>query len=150
MSYQEASHFAGPAGPLNSAAPYMNVAPNFQDGAFNSLPPIVQRAGAKVREQETVAYHGEALARDSWAEQHGPWIVLCFTGTFALFLIAMVLAGQAPGKSFLLKSTSDILQFVGEGIGFFFCVRIAARLYGVSNRLRRTLLYQQRGERRSA
>lgn len=143
MSYQEASHFAGPPGSLNSPVSY---APDFQGEVFNGLPSVE----GKVRERETPSYHGEALARDVWAEQRAPWVVLCFTGAFALFLIGMVLAGQAPGKSFLLKSLSDIFQFVGEGIGFFFCVRIAARLYGVSNRLRRELFYQQRGGRRSA
>lgn len=150
MSYQEASRFASPAGFNDPAVPYMNAAPAFPNEAFDGLPSVAQQARAKAREQETIAYHGEALARDLWAEQHGPWIVLCFTGLFALLLIGMVLIGQAPGQSFLLKGMSDILQFVGEGIGFFFCVRIAARLYGVSNRLRRTLLYQQRSERLSA
>jgi hypothetical protein len=155
MSYQEASHFAGPMGPLHSAPnPYANSAsypaPDFQGEAFNGLPPVTP--SARVREQETISYHGEALARDVWAEQRGPWIVLGFTCAFALFLISMLLAGQAPGQSFLLKSLSDIFQFVGEGIGFFFCVRIAARLYGVSNHLRRNLLDQQRnsGARRSS
>jgi hypothetical protein len=89
--------------------------------------------------QEPVIFHGEALARDIWAEQYGPWIVLGFSAIFALFLIVMVLAGQTPGKSFALKSISDVLQFVGEGIGLIFCIRIASRLRGVTLRLKREL-----------
>jgi hypothetical protein len=90
-------------------------------------------------EQETI-FHGEGLARDIWAEQFGPWIVLGFSAVFALFLIIMALAGQVAGQSFLLKSISDILQFVGEGVGFVFCIRIAVRLYHTSRRLKQDLV----------
>src|SRR6266699_645506 len=74
-----------------------------------------------------------------------------FTAVFALFLIVMNLAGQAPGQSFLLKSISDILQFAGEAIGLVFCIRIATRLRRVSTQLWRNLWqheaeYRQRGE----
>ena len=92
-------------------------------------------------------FHGEALARDIWSERYGPWMVLGFTAIFALFLIGMVLIGQAPGKSFLLKSISDILQFVGEGIGFVFCIRIAMRLRKVSAQLQRTLVQKELEQR---
>jgi hypothetical protein len=91
-------------------------------------------------------FHGESLARDMWGEQYGPWIVLGFSAAFALFLILMVLMGQKPGQSFMLKSVSDILQFVGEGVGFVFCVRIAQRLYRVSRRLKQQLLQREHGE----
>jgi hypothetical protein len=96
-------------------------------------------------EQETI-FHGEGLARDIWAEQFGPWIVLGFSAVFALFLIIMALAGQVAGQSFLLKSISDILQFVGEGVGFVFCIRIAVRLYHTSRRLKQDLVKKERGE----
>jgi hypothetical protein len=120
------------------------------------LPPISSRSGSDglsthngqlrgAQDQEASVLHGEALARDPWAEQYGPWIVLGFTVAFALFLIVMNLAGQVPGKSFSLKSISDILQFVGEGIGFIFCVRIAARLHRVSLQLRHDLLQKESG-----
>ena len=46
----------------------------------------------------------------------------------------------------MLKSISDILQFVGEGIGFVFCVRIAVRLYHTSHRLQQELVRKERGE----
>lgn len=99
----------------------------------------------RAAEQETI-FHGESLARDIWAEQFGPWIVLGFSAAFALFLIIMALAGQVAGQSFMLKSISDILQFVGEGIGFVFCVRIAVRLYHTSRSLKRDLVKKERGE----
>ncbi|HEU5229753.1 MAG TPA: hypothetical protein VFU49_18180 [Ktedonobacteraceae bacterium] len=88
-------------------------------------------------------FHGEALARDIWSERYGPWIILGFTAAFALFLIGMALVGQTPGKSFVLKSISDVLQFVGEGIGFIFCIRIAMRLRRVSSQLQRQLVQKE-------
>lgn len=149
MSYQEASRFAGAAGPL----PAGNVAvpTDFRNISLQGLPSSSFAAPqiAKASEPETTIYHGEALARDPWAERHGTWIVLTFIGAFALFLIGMNLIGQIPGQSFVLKGTSDILQFVGEVIGFIFCVRITVRLYHVSNHLRRNLMAQN-GTRRSA
>ncbi|GHO46463.1 hypothetical protein [Ktedonospora formicarum] len=93
--------------------------------------------------QETFTFHGEALARDTWGERYGFWIVLCFTMAFALFLIVMVLLGNVPGKSFPLKSISDILQFVGEFIGLFFCVRIALRLRKVTLQLKYELAQKE-------
>ncbi|GCE23547.1 hypothetical protein [Dictyobacter kobayashii] len=73
--------------------------------------------------------------------------MLIFSAAFSLFLVCMVLFGQIPGKSFSLKSASDIFQFVGEGIGLFFCTRIALRLYRVSNQLRRQLLESKAARR---
>ncbi len=92
--------------------------------------------------REPSFFHGEALARDRVAERYGTIVVLSFTALFVLFLIGMGLAGQTAGKSFSLKSISDILQFVGEGIGFVFCLRIALRLRRVSTQLRRNLMVQ--------
>ena len=92
--------------------------------------------------REPSFFHGEALARDLMAERYGTRIVLGFTIAFILFLLGMGLTGQVAGKSFSLKSISDILQFVGEGIGFVFCLRIALRLRRVSTQLRRTLMAQ--------
>ncbi len=92
--------------------------------------------------REPSLFHGEALARDRVAERYGTFIVLGFTAIFVLFLLGMGLAGQTAGKSFSLKSISDILQFVGEGIGFVFCLRIALRLRRVSTQLRRDLMAQ--------
>lgn len=92
--------------------------------------------------REPSFFHGEALARDIMAERYGTRIVLGFTAIFVIFLLGMGLAGQVAGKSFSLKSISDILQFVGEGIGFVFCLRIALRLRRVSTQLRRALMEQ--------
>ncbi len=92
--------------------------------------------------REPSFFHGEALARDIVAERYGTRIVLVFTALFIIFLLGMGLAGQVAGKSFSLKSISDILQFVGEGIGFVFCLRIALRLRRVSMQLRRTIMQQ--------
>jgi hypothetical protein len=96
-------------------------------------------------EPEAIQFHGEALARDVWARTYGVWIVAGFVAIFACFLIAMNLAGQVPGKSFALKSISDVFQFVGEGIGCFFCVRIALRLRKVFIQLRRELMAKEIG-----
>lgn len=59
----------------------------------------------------------------------------------------MALIGQTPGKSFLLKSISDVLQFVGEGIGFILCMRIAMRLRKVSAQLQRQLVQKELEQR---
>ena len=90
-------------------------------------------------QEEEYIYHGEALARYPQLERYGGWIVFGFTAAFALFLIFMNLAGQAPGRSFVLKSISDILQFVGEGIGLYFAVSITVRLRSASRNLTHTL-----------
>nr|BBH85883.1 hypothetical protein KTC_06340 [Thermosporothrix sp. COM3] len=90
-------------------------------------------------EDETNIFHGEALARDLWGERYGTWIVFCFITGFAFFLILMNLIGQTPGRSFFLKSTSDILQFTGEAIGLFFCLRITFRLYRLTRLLKHDL-----------
>jgi hypothetical protein len=90
-------------------------------------------------------FHGQALARDPWAEHFGGWIVLGFTMAFSLFLVGMVLAGQTPGESFFLKSASDILQFVGEMVGLIFCVRIVVRLRRVARQLRIEVTNRVRG-----
>src|SRR5581483_8981608 len=97
----------------NSSSPGLQGTPGIL-----AATPLNGRA-TRSSEQEQI-FHGEGLARDEWAEQYGPWIVLGFSAAFALFLIIMVLAGQTPGQSFVLKSVSDILQFVGECIGFVF------------------------------
>jgi len=100
-------------------------------------------SGPEKDAHEPSFFHGEALARDLMAERYGTWIVFGFTLAFVLFLLGMGIAGQSAGKSFTLKSISDILQFVGEGIGFVFCLRIALRLRRVSTQLRRTLMEQR-------
>ncbi len=97
--------------------------------------------------REPSFFRGEALARDIMAERYGARIVLGFTAVFIVFLLGMGLAGQTAGKSFPLKGISDILQFVGEGIGFVFCLRIALRLRRVSTQLRRALMEQGRQQR---
>ncbi len=107
---------------------------------------MLQKGRATRAAEQEAIFHGEGLSRDIWAEQFGPWIVLGFSAAFALFLIIMALAGQVAGQSFMLKSISDILQFVGEGIGFVFCVRIAVRLYHTSRRLKQELVKKERGE----
>jgi hypothetical protein len=95
--------------------------------------------------QDSTYFHGEALADDPWAKHYGPRIVLGFVTIFALFLVSMNLVGQVPGKSFALKSVSDILQFVGEGIGCFFCGRMAFRLRMVYVQVRRELINKTLG-----
>ena len=90
--------------------------------------------------QDSTYFRGEALAHDPWANSYGPWIVVGFVAVFALFLISTNLAGQVPGKSFVLKGVSDVLQFIGEGIGCFFCGRIAFRLRIVYAQMRRELM----------
>ncbi len=98
-------------------------------------------------EQDAPHFHGEALAIDTWANTSGPRIVFGFAAFFAFFLLVMELAGQVPGKSFALKSASDIFQFVGEGIGCFFCVRIALRLRKAYKGLRRELIEKEIGRK---
>ncbi len=157
MSYNEASQFPGrlrigiPEGPPNQAYqpyqpdqafsgnPFADASPNASNGFAHSR----GSRRSQNRELDASIFHGEALARDDWAERNGPWIVLGFSAAFSLFLIGMALIGQAPGKSFTLKGASDIFQFFGEGIGFLFCARIALRLRMVSTRLHRDLIQQQ-------
>ncbi len=98
-----------------------------------------------IPEQAKTSLHGEAQACDPWMRRYAPWIALYFAMIFAIFLLGMNLAGQVPGKSFVLKSISDIVQFVGEGIGCFFCARIAVRLRGVYTRLRHNLIDKEVG-----
>lgn len=137
MSYEETSQFSGY---LSGPAVHQSANPMMQHiGAAN----YNEQAPPKPVEKDTSFYHGEALARDYWAERYGPWIVLAFSAAFSLFLVGMVLLGQTPGKSFSLKGASDILQFVGEGIGFIFCARIALRLHKVYNQLSRQLMQSQ-------
>lgn len=129
-SYQDSARFANsrPLGVFNPAS---------GAGFMQSLnAPDNKVAGPA---QESFTFSGEALARDTWGERYGFWIVLCFTLAFALFLIVMILAGNVPGKSFPLKSISDIMQFVGECIGLFFCVRVALRLQRVTRQLKQEL-----------
>ena len=145
MAYNEASQFSGYlGGSAGSQTPnpmMQNAGPAFHQEQFPGAGPN--------KAQDMSFFHGEALARDFWSEKNGPWIVLGFSAAFSLFLVIMVLFGQVPGKSFSLKSASDIFQFLGEGIGFFFCARIALRLYKVSNQVRHQLI-QQKAERRTA
>jgi hypothetical protein len=100
---------------------------------------------SEISEQDETSLYGEAQACDPWMRRYAPWIALNFTVIFAIFLLAMNLAGQVPGKSFVLKSVSDIIQFAGEGIGCFFCVRIAIRLRRVYARLRHDLIAKEIG-----
>ena len=144
MSYQNASQFS------NSIVPMGPISPQFE-----LMPPGIQaehtQGGpqqARKPKSEPTFYHGEALARDPVAERYGYWIVIGFTAIFAFLLLTMLLGGQVPGKSFIQKSLSDILQLVGEAIGLIFCTRIALRLSRVSARLRRELL-QPAADRRS-
>lgn len=139
MSYQDMTNRSGSLSSSRSAVVNSSL------GTKN--PRIQSRYSGDLKtpgQQEPVYFHGEALARDAWAERYGAWIVLGFASIFALFLVGMDLGGQVPGKSFALKSISDILQFVGEGIGFVFCVRIAVRLRQVSVYLRRELAKKER------
>jgi hypothetical protein len=138
MAYNEASQFSGYLG----GPPFMGQPVN--EG------PMLNTGNSRGAETQPPTYlHGEALARDPWAERYGPWIILAFAIIFSLFLLFMQLIGQTPGKSFSLKGTSDIFQFAGEALGFLFCARIALRLRKVSNQLRRQMLGNQT-ERRSA
>ena len=130
MSYNGTTPFAGGQG---SFSPVSNSS---IPGAFS----LDNREAAN----DASLFHGEALARDTWSEQYGHWVVLLFTAGFAVFLIGMVLTGQAPGKSFTLKSLSDIFQFIGEGIGFFFCIRVTMRLRRVATHLRYELMDKER------
>src|SRR6266571_1234451 len=126
----------GSAFPALQEAGLMEASPGFGSSPVTDKP-------AAVGNQEQPVFHGEALARDPWLERYGGWIVSGFTAAFALFLLAMVAAGNVPGQSFPLKTISDVLQFVGEGIGLFFCVRITYRLWKVSVQLRRNLAPQE-------
>jgi hypothetical protein len=144
MSYQEASQFSSAVVPMGAMNPQ-----------FEFMPPVMQAENMlggpqqpQKQNPEPNFYHGEALARDFWAERYGSWIVLGFTAIFAFLLLVMLIVGEVPGKSFMQKSVSDILQFAGEAIGLVFCVRIALRLSHISAGLRRDLL-QRSGERRS-
>jgi hypothetical protein len=143
MSRHDVTRFSGPLGPLETPfrngtyAPVSSEAKNGYD----------RRNGTS--EQEPTYFHGEALARDLWAERYAPWIVLGYVMAFALFLVSMALAGQAPGQSFSLKSGSDIIQCVGGCVAFIFCLRIVTRLRGVALHLRRDLM-QKEMERRAA
>src|SRR5579864_3998875 len=140
MSYQNASQFSnagiGPSmGGMNPQFEFMP--PGMQAEQMQGLgePQQAQRpkSGAKF-------YHGEALARDIWAERYGPWLVLGFTALFAFLLLIMLVGHQIPGQSAIQRTTSDIFQFAGETIGLIFCTRIALRLSRVSTRLQRELL----------
>lgn len=146
MSYQHASQFSNaiaPAGAMNPQFEFMPSGTQAEHMQGQGEP----QQGNKPK-QEPTFYHGEALARDPWAERYGPWIVLGFTATFAFLLLAMLIAHQVPGQSAVQRATSDILQFAGEAIGLIFCTRIALRLSRISARLRRGLL-QPTAERRS-
>ncbi|GCF06975.1 hypothetical protein [Dictyobacter arantiisoli] len=150
MSYDEAPQFSGymggPAGPhlvnpmLQHAGPAVQNGQLYMPSDMQQMPHWPDSEQTKNTEPAPSIFHGEALARDPWAERYGHWIVLAFSAAFSLFLVGMVLFGQVPGKSFSLKGISDIVQFIGETIGLLFCVRIALRLYKVSNQLQRQLM----------
>jgi hypothetical protein len=139
MSYQNAPQFS------NAIAPSMGP----MNPQFDFMPPGMQAEHmqglgepqqAHKPKPEPILYHGEALARDLWAERYGPWVVLGFITVFAFLLLGMLVVGQLPGQSPLQRTTSDVLQFVGEAIGLIFCARIALQLFRVSAKLQRELL----------
>lgn len=136
MAFNEASPFSGYLGGLSF------------DGLPQDDSQTLKTGNNRWSNQEPSYLHGEALARDLWAERYGSWIILAFALLFPLFLLFMALLGQVPGKSFTLKSASDIFQFAGEGLGFLFCIRIALRLHKTSNQLKRQML-ASREQRRS-
>lgn len=146
MSYQGASQFSNAIVPMGTMNPQ-----------FEFMPPGIQsenmlRDGGSQQphkqKPEPTFYHGEALARDLWAEHYGSWIVLGFTAIFAFLLLGLLVGHQIPGQSLIQKSISDVLQFTGEAIGLLFCTRIALRLSRVSSRLQHELL-QRAKEKRS-
>lgn len=141
MAYNGNTEFSGPLGQAGPSLGSTRVSRPFSAPSHTPLP----KGDSGAHLQEPSSFRGEALARDRWHERYANGIVLCFTGAFALFLLGMNAAGQAPGQSFSLKSISDVLQFVGEGIGLFFCTRIALRLRGVSAQLARTLRQREMG-----
>jgi hypothetical protein len=146
MSYQGASQFSNaivPMGPMNPQFDFMPPGMQAENMLGQGGPQQSPR-----QKPEPIFYHGEALARDPWAEHYGPWVVLGFTAVFAFLLLGMLLGKQVPGQSLVQKSISDILQFTGEAIGLLFCTRIALRLSRVSSRLQRELL-QNSGDRRA-
>ncbi|QBD83171.1 hypothetical protein EPA93_47320 [Ktedonosporobacter rubrisoli] len=128
MLHHDPTRFSGPLGPLNPRIGMSGIHTPTQETS---------------NKQQQVSLHGIALARDPWAERYGPWLVLGFSSAFALFLIAMALLGQTPGKSFFLKSVSDILQFAGEGIGLVFCIRITLRLRKVATQLKQSYFEEE-------
>lgn len=116
----------------------------------NQSPPSPFSNSPSPEEPQQGILHGEALARDPFLEHYGSWIVIGFTAFFVLFLIVMNLAGQTPGQNGPLKWISDILQFVGEVIGLYFCVRIALRLRRNATQLRQQTLKAGQGPRNKA
>jgi hypothetical protein len=147
MSYQNVSRFS------NAIVPSMGpMSPQFE-----FMPPSIQAEPVQGRGEpqqtrmpkpEPTFYHGEALARDPFAERYAPWVILGFTGLFAFLLVGMLIGHQVPGQSLIQKSLSDIFQFVGGAVASIFCARIAFRLSRSSAQLRRELL-QRPAERRS-
>ncbi|HVU68864.1 MAG TPA: methyl-accepting chemotaxis protein [Ktedonobacteraceae bacterium] len=119
-------HIGFPSGGKSSltSQPYHT---NEAGGSGVSSPPVAGEA--------SLVYHGEALARFPLLERLGGWFVLAFSLAFASFLVLMQLAGQIAGQSFLLKSISDCLQFLGECLGLWFSVAVALRLGRESRRL---------------
>jgi len=142
MSYHQPGRFSGSLGPVQEPADDFFSANNVKWPNGNDKP---YQEVKRTPQQASPVFHGEALARDLWAEQYGPWIILGFSAAFTLFLVGMVLVGQVAGKSFALKSISDVLQFIGEGAGFFFCIRIAVRLRRVAIQLRQELMQREAG-----
>src|SRR5436309_12472770 len=88
MSYQHVSPFPNAIVPPKEA---MNP-------QFEFMPPGIQGEPQQAHKPkpETTFYHGEALARDPWAEHYAHWIVLGFTTVFAFLLLIMLVGGQVP------------------------------------------------------
>jgi hypothetical protein len=97
---------------------------------------------ASAHEGQTI-FHGLALARDPGLEHYAWRVVVGFTIAFASILLVMQALGNQPGQSFLLKSISDLLQFVGEFVGLVFTVRITTRLARASSALHVQLIREE-------
>ena len=138
MSHQNPSQFSNPIMPMEPLNPQLEFMPPSMQAEHMQGPRVPQQTHKP--KPDPIHYHGEALARDSWAERYGPRVTIVFTAIFALLLLSMLFGGQLPGQSPIQRTTSDILQFVGEAIGLIFCTRIAFRLGRISSWLRRELL----------
>jgi hypothetical protein len=146
MSHQNPSQFSHSVIPMEPLNPQLEFMPPGMQAERTQGPGVPQQTHKS--KPDPIQYHGEALARDPWAERYGPQVAIGFTAVFALLLLSMLFGGQIPGQSAIQRTTSDILQFVGEAIGFIFCTRIALRLARISAWLRRELL-QPKAEGRS-
>jgi diguanylate cyclase (GGDEF)-like protein len=137
--YSGDDRYGGKVHPLLSSkgGGFTKVAPSSKNKETGELTMADEYHARDYTEQPI--FHGLALARDVWLERYGVWIVMGFTGCLAVFLLAMTAMGHLPGRSFPLKSGSDIMQMLGEALGSFFCLRIALRLRRVFQRLKHEL-----------